>query len=100
MSAYGWVIDQDFIVGAGGGCRCEVGTIGPRNASDSVVQALNEGRGAMFRLLDGDRNLYYQGRICDPLGDATMFEPLCDFGMPNAGCTIIQYLAAGLWEDL
>lgn len=28
------------------------------------------------------------------------FEPLDDFGTPNAGCTYIQYLQGGKWSTL
>ena len=49
-------------------------------------------------MLDDDRNLYYKGRIS---GDYDGFEPLDDYGMPNAGATIIQYKGkSGGWEDL
>lgn len=40
-----------------------------------------------FRMFDDDGVLYYEGEMnefCDGL------EPLTDFGMPNAGCTILK----------
>lgn len=49
-----------------------------------------------FRMLDDDRNVYYEGRA-DRNGT---FDPLDDFGEPNFGCTIIQYLINGIWQDL
>lgn len=49
-----------------------------------------------FRLLDDDRNVYYEGRS----DDASSFEPLECFGAPNAGCTTIQYRERGRWTDL
>ena len=46
---------------------------------------------------DDDGNLYYEGLI---FGDYMGFEPLDEFGMPNAGCTIIEYNIKGKWERL
>lgn len=43
-----------------------------------------------FRMYDDDGILYYEGRA----DEDTSFEPLDDFGMPNAGCTYIKY-----WND-
>lgn len=40
-----------------------------------------------FRMYDDDGMLYYEGKADE---DAS-FEPLDDFGMPNAGCTYIKY---------
>jgi hypothetical protein len=42
-------------------------------------------------MLDGDGEIYYKGLI---VGDFTGFEPMDDFGTPNAGCVSIEY-----WED-
>jgi len=49
-----------------------------------------------FRLLDDDGEVYYKGRS----SDNSSFAPLDDYGMPNAGCTEIQYLNHGKWETL
>jgi hypothetical protein len=49
-------------------------------------------------MYDDDGKLYYAGTIW---GDYDGFEPLDDFGMPNAGCTSIEYKNdAGTWEVL
>ena len=37
---------------------------------------------------DDDGETYYEGEI---YGDFTGFEPLDNYGMPNAGCTSIWY---------
>ena len=42
---------------------------------------------AIFTMYDDDDNCYYQGMI---YGNYDGFEPLDDFGMPNAGCTYIK----------
>lgn len=39
-----------------------------------------------FMMYDDDNVLYYEGRAKE-IG----FEPLDDFGMPNAGCTSIKF---------
>lgn len=53
-----------------------------------------------FRMYDDDDNLYYSGFSDD--GDTEdAFAPLDDYGMPNAGCTYIQYKnLEGEWETL
>ena len=38
-------------------------------------------------MYDDDDNCYYEGMI---YGDYYGFEPLDDYGMPNAGCTYIK----------
>jgi len=43
-------------------------------------------KGVKFQMFDDDMNLYYEGKI---IGNYSGFEPLDDFGMPNAGCTSI-----------
>ena len=49
-----------------------------------------------FRMLDDDKNVYYEG-----MATSESFDPLDDFGMPNDGCTEIQYRNAnGEWETL
>tara|TARA_Y100001963_G_C6693316_1_gene405719 strand:- start:51 stop:308 length:258 start_codon:yes stop_codon:yes gene_type:complete len=40
-----------------------------------------------FYMYDDDGNCYYQGMI---YGEYEGYEPLYDFGMPNAGCTILK----------
>ena len=42
---------------------------------------------AHFSMYDDDDNCYYEGMI---YGDYYGFEPLDDYGMPNAGCTYIK----------
>ena len=110
MSAgYGWIIDKDHISSDLGSIdfdeRDEAGTMGPANIDDLVKAALEKGRGQRFRMFDDDRTLYYEGRIIflsNYEAPDMMFEPLDDFGTPNAGCTIIQYRnrQTGDWEDL
>ena len=39
-----------------------------------------------FKMYDDDGILYYEG-----LSSEEDFSPLDDFGMPNAGCTYIEY---------
>tara|TARA_R110000787_G_scaffold51479_1_gene121985 strand:- start:151 stop:414 length:264 start_codon:yes stop_codon:yes gene_type:complete len=74
-SVYNWEITRDYVDGA------ETGLTGPRNKSRHTA---NE---TAFRMFDDDGDLYYAGTIW---GDFEGFEPLDDFGMPNAGCTQIS----------
>ena len=77
MSLYRWKINRDHITeGEAKGVQ------GPGDA-DLTIQE-NPSR---FALYDDDGNCYYQGVI---YGDYSGFEPLDDFGMPNAGCTSIK----------
>tara|TARA_R110002020_G_scaffold55477_1_gene153849 strand:- start:3220 stop:3483 length:264 start_codon:yes stop_codon:yes gene_type:complete len=72
-------------------------TIGPHNAPDHFFAQLKDGFGTPFQMHDDD-NLVYQGRI---IGDYERFEPLDQFGGPNAGCTLISYRGeSGNWEML
>jgi hypothetical protein len=50
-------------------------------------------------MMDDDGNIYYGGLIQG--ADYQGFEPLDDFGAPNAGATEIHYINAdGGWEQL
>ena len=56
-----------------------------------------------FRLLDGDNIVYYEGSFyCtdDESNGEEGFSPLDDYGMPNAGCTSIEYWIDGKWVTL
>lgn len=46
-----------------------------------------------FRMSDDDGEIYYYGYS----NDSSSFDPLDDFGMPNAGCTAIEYYEDGEW---
>ena len=70
----------------------EVGKEGPWNA-DTTLTAEPE----RFRMKDDDGIVYYKGVI---YGDYEGFEPLDDFGMPNAGCVVIEYMTDGEWKML
>lgn len=87
-----WTITEDRIDGGQ-----SMGTIGPRSAKLSNDQIQEQG--VAFRLLDDDGERYYGGFVV--LGaDDSGFEPLDDFGTPNAGCTEIQYKSKGKWATL
>jgi len=105
---YAWVITFDLLNPAtegefigSGYYGDEVGTIGPGDISPELkkkIEALGKNPGHVvpdgfekFKLFDDDDTLYYMGIIT---GDYDGFEPLDDFGMPNAGCTDIKY-----WDE-
>lgn len=73
---YLWTIDKDHIDGTEDGLSYGSGDFATTTP------------GEQFRMFDDDGELYYSGTIW---GDYDGFEPLDDFGMPNAGCTGIQY---------
>jgi len=64
----------------------------PENRFEKCKEICNH----KFRMLDDDNMVYYVGYS----NDSSSFQPLDDFGMPNAGCTDIQYLENGKWESL
>ena len=108
-AGYGWIIDRDHLAYDLGSVdhddRDDTGTIGPRNIYPSIKAQLRAGEGEKFRMYDDDGELYYEGRIVfhpDYEAPDMQFEPLDDFGMPNAGCTTIKYRNrnTGKWEVL
>jgi len=84
-SSYGWIITKDHLASSR---RDEAGVCGPRDLSSDMKNVLLSGTGEAFKMYDDDRELYYEGLI---VGDYSGFEPLDDFGGPNAGCTYIMY---------
>ena len=103
MTNYAWIIDRDHIATEGeppGTLLNAKGLTGPRLAPDVLLASLAAGNGIAFRMRDDDGELYYEGRIACP-DDESMFAPLDDFGMPNAGCTGIEYKSpVGAWVYL
>lgn len=91
MSAYAWMITRDILD------DIPAKVIGPGTAPVALVQRLTAGEGQPFRLFDDDGELYYEGRI---IGEFDGFEPLDDYGMPNAGCTSIQLQTEKGWVDV
>ena len=75
---YRWVITKDHLDSPG-----DKGVTGPSNLDPSL-----KSNRAHFVMKDDDGITYYEGEI---YGDYDGFEPLDDFGMPNAGATSIWY---------
>lgn len=101
--SYGWIIDKDYIADetADQGTLLNAkGLCGPSDIPAFVLADLRHGSGDAFRLYDDDGELYYQGRFIDADDDWTLeYQPLYDFGEPNAGCTMIKYKQAdGSWK--
>ncbi|WP_169596592.1 hypothetical protein [Micromonospora sp. HNM0581] len=114
---YAWVLTRDRAHELRGG-ESEVGTSGPAQATDEMLErARTEGR--CFRMLDeGDidaclvddgtmvdpdeRGVVYEGLIwtVGAPGGGEDFGPLYDFGQPNHGCLDIQYLDGDRWVSL
>lgn len=100
MSTYAWRIDKDYIPEDDcpeGYNPNAPGVTGPRDAPANLLIDLDAGFGEKFRLYDDDGELYYAGRI---VGDYDGFEPLDDFGEPNAGAVDIRYRKGGGWGSI
>ena len=72
---YYWIITKDLI------------TDGEEKGTSSGDERLKGTNGKTFSMSDDDGECYYIGRI---YGNYDGFEPLDDFGMPNAGCTQVK----------
>jgi hypothetical protein len=100
---YAWIIDIDRTETPGSDMDA-MGRSGPRWASDTVLVCLRNdlGYGRRFRMLDGDDEVYYLGRLWDERDkrDIEWFGPLDDFGRPFAGCTAIEYFEDGKWVEV
>ena len=69
---------------------------GQWKGKEETFEELDEICPHIFRMLDDDGEVYYIGYCSDD----SSFDPLDDFGTPNAGCTEIQYKVNGKWEAL
>jgi len=87
----GWIITEDRIEDGR-----EVGTMGPFGITLTGDEV--KAKGVRFRMLDDDGEVYYIGKAV-LAGDDDGFGPLDNFGMPNAGCTRIDYWEKG-WKTL
>jgi hypothetical protein len=101
LATYAWIIDTDLLAVPGDSNR---NLTGPSRAPAQMLHQLETTTdGDRFRMLDGDGEVYYLGRIIGGGPDAdddAAFGPLTDFGMPDSGCTDIQYLVGTRWESL
>lgn len=88
-----WIIERDLIDGK------EAGVCSVDFTEEKMEKAKEKGRWFKFRMKDGDDNVYYEG-YCDSNDDESAFDPLDDFGTPNAGCCSIEYLHGRRWEQL
>ena len=86
MSKYSWIITKDLNgEGPEGTNSNAVGIIGPRDAPHEKEEIINKGR--KFKMYDDDGILYYEGYGLN----CQEFEPLDDYGMPNAGAVRIEW---------
>jgi hypothetical protein len=89
---YAWIIDTDHLYDGKFFTRSDVGTMGPSTIHPELEARLKKGEGEPFKMYDDDGELYYTGRVLGFIpADVDGFEPLHEFGMPNAGCTDIRY---------
>lgn len=107
---YAWLIthdsiaDDDYPAPSNSNAR---GMTGPHDVSEEFVKILHRAASAgkdkwqgepvqWFKIYDGDDELYYSGvflaaELSDSSEEASGFEPLYDFGTPNAGAVYIKY---------
>jgi hypothetical protein len=78
---YRWKITKDHMEPDGSQYSAK-GTEGPARLDPNVTD-----NPARFSMYDDDGVCYYEGML---YGDHDGFEPLDDFGTPNAGCTSIK----------
>jgi hypothetical protein len=90
---YGWTITVDHSAdhskpeGTNDNAK---GIVGPRRTTMTHQEIVNHPKKEYFKMYDGDGSLYYEGYIVqDETTDG--FEPLDQFGTPNAGATDILY---------
>ena len=77
MADYRWAITKDLIMTGAEGVEAP-------NGLDPTIKD----NPARFSMYDDDGECYYEGFLVGD--DASGFEPLEEFGMPNAGCTEIR----------
>ena len=90
---YQWTITKDHLADQ---LRDETGTVGPHDATMTSRKIAAHPDGKKFRMFDSDGERYYDGVLIG--GDG--FEPLDDFGKPNAGASEIRFLENGKWVQL
>ena len=93
MSDYAWIVTRDCLE------EKDIKILGGSDITDEQEKRLVAGEGEKFIMRDCDNIDYYKGRI---IGDYTGFEPLEDYGTPNAGATDILYKNKDtrVWEVL
>jgi hypothetical protein len=101
---YGWLITEDHLAEPGapsGTNQNAVGVIGPRDIDPAIEARLKAGEGDVFQMLDSDGELYYAGIAILDETSCDGFEPLTDYGSPNAGASDIRYRRGdGSWDHL
>lgn len=97
-----WMITRDLLHEQGISNDSAVGTCGPAGIIDLARLKLERGEGHMFLMYDDDDELYYEGLMLGDKDGMQGFAPLDDFGMPDSGCTRIDYYNTETkeWETL
>jgi len=98
-----WCITRDFIDDgySVGVCSPDCAINFNKKTLSSKISEIEAEMPFRFRMLDDDDELYYIGYSSDN-ETINAFDALDDFGIPNAGCTEIQYFNQnnGQWEVL
>lgn len=86
-----FLITGDFI-NTEPGDRSKNGLIGPRGCKLEAKDFADHPQAQRFQMLDDDGNIYYTGLFIDTEdNEEGELQPLDCFGMPDAGCTSIEY---------
>jgi hypothetical protein len=83
--------EQTFMITKGFNCCDDL-----RPATPEQIEIIKLKFPFKFRLFDDDDILYYEGYSVDD----SSFDPLDDFGTPNAGATYIKYFEKGRFNTL
>ena len=100
--AYGWIITKDHLAESmNDEYGNDTGVCGPRDITPEIETALKAGKGHTFYMYDDDGEKYYTGKMLatgeDVDSEEAISSPLDNFGMPNAGCTLIKYHGKPEW---
>ena len=88
-NTYAWIIVKDNNADPSYEPPSNMNAVGMCGAHDCTMSPEEIKQGQKFRMSDDGGNIYYYGFINGE--DYEGFEPLDDFGMPNAGCVSIEY---------
>ena len=94
----GWIITKKYLESRNEETFIEVSIIGPSLTTLTKEQIV---LGHPFKMFDDDDVLCYEGYLYADKNSEDGFMPLDNYGMPDAGCTYVQYKnEIGEWKTL
>lgn len=120
---YAWYIHTDVVTAPSAASAVGMVSVNgllnfpnPAGGDADRLRRCREGTGIEFKMVDGDGDAYYFGRLLaeseagegrwtltplNAMDEEVAFSPLDEFGMPDSGCTDIFFKTdAGEWEPL